>query len=87
MRTGKPMPLALTAGCQTRVRKVSREIRGAGAGGEEKLVGADAVDLDVVRHRVEPVVVDAEGAGFVVLVVGLGDLALPGGGSASWRLR
>ena len=26
MRTGKSTPLALTAGCQTRVRKVLREI-------------------------------------------------------------
>jgi hypothetical protein len=54
--------------------------RGAAAGGEEQVVVADAVGLDVVGDAVEPGLADAEGAGFVVLGVGLEQVALAGGG-------
>jgi hypothetical protein len=54
--------------------------RGADGGGEQGLVPADPQGLDVERDGFEPVVVDAEGAGFVVLGVGLDHVAPAGGG-------
>ena len=74
------MPLALTAGSQMRVRKVLREI------GVPAWVGNSRSSWPMPLARmcaaivVEPGLADAEGAGFVVLGVGLEQVALAGGG-------
>ena len=80
MRTLKPMPAALTAGSQTRVRKVLREIGVPARGGEEQVVAAELVGGDVGGELVEPGLAEADRAGLVVLGVGLDDHALAGGG-------
>jgi hypothetical protein len=58
---------------------VARDRR-AGGGCEQQLVVTDAVGLDVLGDGVEPGLADGEDPGFVVLGVGLGQVALAGGG-------
>ncbi len=52
----------------------------AGLGGEQQGVSSDVVGGDVGGDVVEPVGSDGEGAGLVVLGVGLGDHPGAGGG-------
>ena len=82
MRTAKPTPLALTAGSQTRVRKVLREIGVPALVVKSRSSRPRPMGLDVLGDRVEPVLADAEGAGFVVLGVGLDDVCVRRWGSA-----
>ena len=79
-RTAKPMPLALTAGSQMRVRKVLREIGVPALVANSRSSRPMPVGADVFGDGVEPFLADAEGAGLVVLRVGLGQVAMAGGG-------
>ena len=73
MPTLKSMPVALTAGSRTWVRKLLREIGVPTFGGEEQVVASDLLGVDVLGHRVEPVLADAKRAWLVVLGVRLED--------------
>jgi hypothetical protein len=53
MRTLNPIPLALMAGVQMRVRKVFAGDGGAFAGGEQQIPVTQLVSVDVVAQRLE----------------------------------
>ena len=81
MRTSKSTPEALTAGRQTRVRKVFLEM-----GVPSRVANSRSPGLrrgrDVVGELVDQVGWESQGAGFVVLGVGLGEHPLRRWGSS-----